>query len=217
MDVKDIVSLLATLSIGLDEPGDSDIVVFMQYINLCYFEILQDTISQNPFVEKLNVQLDCTNGVLGVPQYPIFIPKLVYDIVSNVPLVPTLEDDVLKQDPGLIKTGTPQSWYYANGRINVYPLATSLVSAGAGYGLRYIKEPASLEYSTQSSLILIPKIYQQILADGASYYLFQSETGFKDQLKMQAAMMRWKEGKQKLFAYMKNVSGKKNFSTYSPV
>jgi hypothetical protein len=217
VDVKDIVSLLATLSIGLDEPGDSDIVVFMQYINLCYFELLQETISQSPFVEKLNVQLDCTDGVLDAPYYPIFIPKHVYDIALNVPLTATLEDDVLKQDPGLTKTGTPQSWYYANGVINVYPLTTSFVGDGAGFGLRYIKEPDPLEYSTTSSLILIPKMYQQILADGASYYLFQSETGFKDQLKMQAAMMRWKEGKQKLFSYMKNVSGKKNLSTFSVV
>jgi hypothetical protein len=72
-----------------------------------------------------------------------------------------------------------------------------------------------LVYSDTSTQILIPPLYKQILADGASYYLFQSETGFKDQLKMQAAMMRWKEGKQKLFAYMKNRGGNKFFSTYS--
>lgn len=217
MDVKDIVNLLATLSIGLDAPGESDIIVFMQYINLCYFELLQATISQNPNVVKLNEQVDCNDGILDPTYETIFIPKSVYNISSNIPLTATIEDNVLKVDPGLTKTGIPQEWYYANGVINVYPKTTSFVSDGDGFGVRYIPQPEPLTYSNTSSQILIPTLYQQILADGASYYLFQSETGFKDQLKMQAAMMRWKEGKQKLFAYMKNISGNKFFSTYSPV
>ena len=217
MDVSEILKLLATLSIGLDDPTESDIVVFMQYINLCYFELLQSTISESPLVVKLNEQLDCTNGALSPTSQTIFIPKSVYNITSNVPLIGTLEEDVLKIDPGVIKTGTPQEWYYANGVINVYPLATSLVSAGGGFGVRYIAQPARLTESSLTSDILIPTLYQQVLADGASYYLFQSESGFKDQVKMQSAMARWEKGKRDIFAYMKNISGKKHFSTYSPV
>lgn len=217
MDVSDIITLLANLSIGLDEPNDDDIVVFLQYINLCYFELLQETIAQNPLVVKLNEQVDCTNGVLSATSQPIFIPKSVYNISSNVRLTPTIEENVLKRDPGLKITGLPVEWYYANGVINVYPLATSLVSDGNGFGVRYIAQPEPLDSLSKSSDILIPPLYQQVLADGASYFLFQSETGFKDQIKMQAAMLRWKEGKQKLFSYMKNISGNKFFSTYSAV
>lgn len=217
MDVAAIISLLANLSIGLDDPNDDDIIVFLQYINLCYFELLQATISQNPLVVKLNEQVDCTNGVLSSTSQPIFIPKDIYNVSLNVPLTPTIEENVLKKDPGLTKTGIPQEWYYANGVINVYPLATSLASEGKGFGVRYIPQPSPLDYGTKSQEILIPTLYQHVLADGASYYLFQSETGFKDQNKMQAAMMRWKEGKQKLFAYMKNISGNKFFSTYSAI
>ena len=62
MDVSQILTLLATLSIGLDEPTDSDVVVFMQYINLCYFEILQETIAQNPLVVINHELLDCKIG-----------------------------------------------------------------------------------------------------------------------------------------------------------
>lgn len=217
MDVADIVNLLATLSIGLDEPDDGDIIVFMQYINLCYFELLQATISQNPLSPTNNDQVDCSNGILSPASQTIFYPKMVYDIASNVPLSPTIEANVLKRDPGLLQTGEPQEWYYSNGVINVYPLTTSLVSDGKGFGVRYIPQPPVLTYASSSSDILIPPLYQQVLADGASYYLFQSEAGFKDQLKMQAAMARWEKGKQKLFAYMKNISGNKFFSTYSAV
>lgn len=217
MDVSEILKLLAILSIGLDDPQDSDIVVFMKYINLCYFELLQATLSQNPLAVKLNEHLDCNNGVLAATSQNIFIPKQIYNIASNLPLTPTIESNVLENDPGLTKTGEPQQWYYANGVINVYPLTTSLVSDGKGFGVRYIPQPVPLTVSSLSADILIPALYQQVLADGASYYLFQSETGFKDQMKMEASMARWIEGKQKIFAYMKNISGKNSFSTYSPV
>ncbi len=222
MDVSEILKLLATLSIGLDDidvtnPNDGDVIVFMRYINLCYFELLQATIAQSPFIVKLNEQLDCTDGVLSPTSRSLFIPKCVYNIASNVPLTATLEEDVLKEDPGLTKTGTPFEWYQANGVLNVYPLATSLIAQGGGFGVRYISQPPALNYNSPSTDILIPPLYQQVLADGASYYLFQSEAGFKDQVKMQAAMARWETGKQKLFAYMKNNSGKKLLSTYSPV
>lgn len=217
MDVSQILKLLATLSIGLDDPTESDVIVFMQYINLCYFELLQETISQNPLVAVLNESLDCNDGNLDATANPIFIPKSIYKIATNTPMSGTTYDDVIKKDPGLIKKGEPQEWYYSGGVISVYPKTTSLVNAGGGFGVRYIAQPQPLLATSPSSSILIPTLYQQVLADGASYYLFQSETGFKDQLKMQAAMARWQEGKQKLFAYMKNISGKKYFSTYSPV
>jgi len=228
MDVSEILKLLATLSIGLDDidvtnPDDSDVVVFMRFINLAYFELLQATISESPIVVNLNEQLDCTNGVLSTTSEPIFIPKVIYNISTNSPLTGALEEDILKFDPGLKKTGLPLKWYYANGVINVYPLTTSTVipippnTIGGGFGVRYIPQPIPLVYNSPSSDILIPSLYQQILADGASYYVFQSETGFKDQNKMLSAQARWEDGKKKLFSYMKNISGKKILSTYSSV
>jgi hypothetical protein len=222
MDVTEILKLLATLSIGLDDinvtdENDSDVVVFMRYINLAYFELLQATASENPLLVKEHEKLDCTDGVLASTAKPIFIPKIVYNISSNVPLIGGLEEDILKNDPALKQTGSPLQWYYANGVINVYPLVTSAVADDGGFGLRYVPQPSYLKNSSLSSDIWIPSLYQQTLADGASYYLFQSETGFKDQSKMQAAMARWEDGKKKLFSYMKNISGKKILSTYSPV
>lgn len=217
MDVSEILKLLARLSIGLDDPDEGDTIVFMQYINLCYFELLQAVLPESPTVVKLHEKLDCTNGVLSTTSQPIFFPKAVYNIANNVPLSGTTEEDILKFDPAINKTGNPQQWYYANGVINTYPLSTSTVIAGGGFGVRYIAQPKPLTALSLSSDILIPTMYQQVLADGASYYVFQSETGFKDQKKMSDAELRWNDGKKKLFAYMKNISGKKHYSTYSPV
>ncbi len=215
MDVSEILKLLATLSIGLDDPTDSDIVVFMQYINLCYTEILQETLAQNPHVNIIDDLLDCNAGIVDPTTFPIFIPISVYDIAKNAPLTATTREDVLKKDPGLKTLGTGTHWYMSGGNINLHPIGSSLLDSGNGIGVKYIAEPDMLTASSASSDILIPKMYQNILADGASYYLFQSETGFKDQTKMQASMMRWDLGKQKLFSYMKNLGGKKIFSTFS--
>lgn len=217
MDVADILKLLATLSIGLDDLSDSDTVVFMRYLNFCYFELLQDMLTESPLVRVLNEPLDCSEGDLQSTSQALFIPKSVYDIARNIPLRGTTFEDVIKRDPGITKTGEAQEWYYSSGIVSVYPKTTSLVSEGKGFGVRYIAQPIPLQATTPSPDILIPALYQQILADGAAYHLFQSETGFKDQFKMQASMARWQTGKQKLFAYMKNISGKKYFSTYRPV
>lgn len=217
MDVSEILKLLATLSIGLDNPDDSDIVVWMRYINLCYFELLQATLSESPIVVKLHEKLDCTNGILAPTSQSIFIPKIVYNIATNSILRRSLEEEVINIDPSLTKTGTPEQWYYANGDINIYPIVTSAVSTGGGFGLRYISQPNPLKATSISSDILIPTLYQYLLADGASYYIFQSETGFKDQNKMALAQSRWEDGKKKLFSYMKNISGKNILSTFRAV
>jgi hypothetical protein len=217
MDVSEILNNLGTLSIGLDEPDEGDISVFLRFINLAYVQLLQATASENPLIVKLHEKLDCTNGVLSSTSHPIFIPKSVYNIATNVAMTGTIEEDIIEYDPAIKKTGNPQQWYYSNGVINTYPLSTSTVANGGGFGIRYIAEPKPLTALSLSSDILIPKLYQQVLLDGASYYVFQSETGFKDQTKMAEAKAKWEDGKKQLFSYMKNISGKKHYSTYSPV
>src|SRR6185437_7256433 len=140
-------------------------------------ELLQATLSENPLVVKLHEKLDCNNGILSPTSQPIFIPKIVYDIATNFPLNKSLEEEVISIDPSLTKTGNAQKWYYANGNINIYPIITSAVNTGGGFGIRYVPQPALLKSSSLSSDILIPTLYQYLLADGASYYIFQSETG----------------------------------------
>ena len=222
MDVTEILKILATLSIGLDDidvtnENDNDVIVFLRYINLVYIQLLQATASENPLIINLHEKLDCTDGVLSPTSEPIFIPKIIYNVSSNLPLLASLEGEIIQNDPSLKQTGGPFQWYYANGVINVYPLTTSLLINGGGFGIRYIPQPSLLKLTSLSSDILMPPMYQQILADGASYYVFQSETGFKDQTKMISSQARWEDGKRQLFSYMKNISGKKILSTYSPV
>jgi hypothetical protein len=211
MNVSDLIDLMANLSIGLDNPSDSDISIFLKYLNLAYYELLQDSHAQNPDVPIIREELTCTDGVLDSTQYKPFIIKKVWDAVSNTPLIPTNEKKISDKDPGLKTIGQPQEWYYASGQVNIYPLYTGQI------GISYLKIPDSLKITTSSDQILIPKIFQQILADGAAYYVFQQETGFKDAMKQAESKIRWKDGKIKLFNYFKNLGGQYAYSTYSPV
>lgn len=300
MDVSQILQLLGTLSIGLDQPSDSDIVVYLLYLNIAYSEILQETLTQNPNVPILtDTLIPASNGSISMIQFSQnpFIIKTVYDAGSNITLRPTNLQAIQEKDPQFLSSSAPSQWYMSGGNVNIYPYPTynntpsinsfvwisatsftinisdnSIVAdffigqtlqlsintvvytvqiavidvsvlnqitftvtgtsipafTGAdaiflsyasfsNIGITYIPQPALLTQLTLSANILIPSLYQYILADGAAYYVFQSETGFKDQTKMQTSYTRWMEGKQRLFAYLRNQGGQKYYSTYSPV
>lgn len=211
MDVSELLTLMSTLSIGLDEPTDSDIPVFLRFLNLAYFEILQETLVQNPNVPLITELLDCVDGAVPVTAAIPFNFKCVWDHARNIPLTPTNLETIQKTDPAVSQAGTPENWYLSGGSVNVYPLFTGKI------GVRYIAEPEYLKHRTLSEDILIPKTYQLVLADGAAYYMFQSETGFKDATKMDMAMRKWVEGKRNVLLYFKNLGGKQYYSTYSVV
>jgi hypothetical protein len=303
MDVSQILNLLATLSIGLDDPSDSDKAIYLTYINVAYTELLQETLSQNPFVPIVtDTLIPTTNGQITLSQFTEtpFVFKTVYDAASNRPLTATNIQAIQKKDPGFTGTGLPKEWYFSGGALNIYPAIgsffnttsnvsfvfvgstsfTMLISDNSiisnffvgqnlqlsinatiynlqiaqggintsvpnqitftvtgdvipafdgsntvslayasfsNIGITYIAQPSLLTLASVSEDIMIPALYQYILADGAAYYVFQSETGFRDQQKMQTSLMRWELGKQKLFAYLKNFGGQKYYSTYSPV
>jgi hypothetical protein len=300
MDVSQILQLLGTLSIGLDQPSDSDIVVYLLYLNVAYSEILQETLSQNPNVPVLtDTVIPSANGAIALTQLSQipFTIKTVYDAAQNIALLPTNIQAIQQNDPGFLNAGAPRNWYMSGGNIHIYPYpnntntpsissfvwvsSTSFTinftdtSMAANFfigqtlqlsinsvvysvqisgidvtvpnqitftitgppipqfsgvdavflsyasftniGITYIPQPALLTSLTLSANILIPPLYQYILADGAAYYVFQSETGFKDANKMQTSYVRWMEGKQRLFAYLRNQGGQKYYSTYSPV
>lgn len=300
MNVSDIIALLGSLSIGLDDPSDSDIAVYLKYLNIAYTEILQETIAQSSQVRIVtDTLIPFSNGEILEGQFSQtpFVFKMVYDVTSNTPLSRTTLDAVQSRDPGFQRSGTPREWYSSSGSLWVYPslgnsftgisgisftyisgnaftINTSsdlsgsffvnqnlqLVVNGTTYalqvvsmdtsipnqitftvtgdtipvfssldsvslnaasfsniGITYIPQPALLDINTTSGEISMPTLYQYILADGAAYYVFQSETGFKDQSKMMECKARWEKGKRDLFSYYKNFGGKQFFSTYSAV
>jgi hypothetical protein len=73
-----------------------------------------------------------------------------------------------------------------------------------------------LTEATAEAEIPYPVAYHPVLADGALYYLFQEEGGFKDAQKDIQARVRWETGKSRLLSYLYYSSGQA-FSTFSSI
>ena len=212
MNVKQIISLVSGLSIGLDEPTESDSVIFLKYLNLAYFEILSATILKNPIYPKIRETVQVTDGVLDTTSSGVYSIRKIYLPDSNTGLKETNIDSILESDPSLSKTSTsPAFYYYDSGLVQVYPKYSGSI------GIFYSPTPEMLNIDSVTTDIFIPELYHCVLIDGASYYLFLSETGFKNEAKMQAALQRWVDGKTRLTAYLSALGGQKYFSTYSAV
>jgi hypothetical protein len=80
----------------------------------------------------------------------------------------------------------------------------------------YVPQPIPLTEQTPEEDIPYPFAYHPVLVDGALYYLFCEEGGFKNLQKAQDAQRRWEVGQTRLLAYLYNSSGQL-FSTFSSV
>jgi hypothetical protein len=211
MDVQHLLSLMAQLSVGLDEPTEDDIPIYLNYINLAYAEIYTKTALSNPRAPLVREILDVTAGVLpDLQSLPYFIRK-VWRVDRNFPLDAQDYDVLIASDPALTKTGDPRYWTYANNQITVYPLYAGQI------GICYIPEPDELTEDTVETDIVLPKLFHSVLAHGGAYYLFQSEMGVKNQAKMMLAEQRWTMGQKSILAYFRALKGRPYLSTYSEV
>lgn len=212
MLVSDVLNLVANLSIGLDSPTPDDQIIWLRYLNLAHFELYRHTAPVNPFLTLQTDTLNVNNGVVDALSQPIFAPRTVYRADINQIIQPYSLDKVLQCDPGLQVEGEPKYWYYANNSLNVWPLWTQANGIGVIYNTR-----ANIFQINEDVSIYYPLEFHTLLADGTAYYLFQSEVGFKNDLKMQKAKDRWNEGKTNIYNYFVTVSGKPIYSTYSRI
>lgn len=219
MNVAEIINLVADLSIGLDTPTADDQAVFLKYLNLAHAELFRKTAAASPVVKILRENnLNVTDGKIDPLSQSPFLIRSVTLMAQNKPLLATSLEAIEKTDPLLTKTGQPWGWYYAHSAVFVYPLTSSNAEAGTNQvGVSYLAEPLSLTLNTLSADIPYPALYHPVLVDGTCYYLFQTEAGFKNDLKMKLALDRWERGKSELLCYLRNLAGQQYYSTYTEV
>lgn len=210
MNVKEIIDLVAALSIGLEQPTQDDQDIFLKYVNLVHFELYSKTVANNPFITRKREILSVNDGVANVTETTPFIFSNVY-LLDGKPLKKTSADDIFKRDPGLTAAGYPSLWYFFNSRINVYPKATQSI------GVLYVPSPQQFTLETPEAKIPYPAISHQVLVDGAAYYLYQSEAGFKAERKLIETKIRYESGKTQLLSYLQSVGGNPHLSTYRNV
>lgn len=212
MLVSDVLDLVANLSIGLDNPTQDDEEIFLRYLNLAHFELFSRTASINPFVTIQSDVLNVNDGVVDNLTAPLFSIRSVYSTDSKSSLIPYSYNRILDLDPTLTQTGQPQYWYYVNNTLNVWPLWTK----DEGIGVRYVVAAEPFDLNDDLSP-LYPPTFHPLLVDGTCYYLFQTESGFKNETKMLKAEKRWMNGTTDLYNYLLMVGGKPIYSTFSNI
>jgi hypothetical protein len=212
MEVSTLLSLMGNLSLGNDNITAVERGVFLQYLNLAHLELYQVTANFN---QDLLVQVTLANQVdsnqVQLPETP-YLVNSVYDLTHQRQLRRISLTDAIPKDPASTAKGNPIQYFVQKDLLQFVPTQTAITSINVWY----VPQPITLTEQTPEQDIPYPLAYHPVLVDGALYYLFQEEGGFKNLQKAQAAQARWEVGQTRLLAYLYNSSGQL-FSTFSTV
>jgi len=120
--------------------------------------------------------------------------------------------DVIEKDPSFKETGTPYNYFIQGKVVQFYPVQTVVLPVV----IWYIPQPVPFTLQTQEEDIPYPIAFHTTLVDGALYYLFQEEGGFKNSQKANEASKRWIVGKSSLSSYLYYSAGQR-IGTFSNV
>ena len=212
MEVSTLLNLIGNLSLGNDNITAVERGIFLQYLNLAHLELYQVTANFN---QDLLVQVTLANQVdsnqVQLPEIPYLVSS-VYDLTHQRQLRRISLSDAITKDPAFTAKGNPIQYFVQKDLLQFVPAQTAITSINVWYA----PQPTTLTEQTPEQDIPYPLAYHPVLVDGALYYLFQEEGGFKNLQKAQAAQARWEVGQTRLLAYLYNSSGQL-FSTFSSV
>ena len=210
MRVSGILTLMGHLSVGNDNITPSERAIFLQYLNLAHLELYQETANFNQDLLIMENLVEGTNTV-RLSRMPYLISS-VYVLTNKQKLTRLSLGEAIENDPDFSDRGTPSAYFVQKDTIQFVPTQTMAIPVV----IWYVPQPSPLTEETDEGDIPYPVAYHPVLADGALYYLFQEEGGFKNTQKELEARERWKTGKSKLLSYLHNSSGQ-SFSTFSSI
>ncbi len=198
MNVSDILTLMATLSIGGENLTDTERSIFLSYLNLAHFDLYAATanLNQNLLTVETLANEEGSNSI-ELPQTPFLIDK-AYIASLQKTLIQRSLADILKTDPDLSQEGQPQSFYRRNNVVQFYPSQTISYDTT----IWYVPSPTPFTKDTLEADIPYPPAYHPVLADGALSYVFQDDGGFKNSQREYEAKRRWERGKSRLLSYL---------------
>ena len=212
MEVQKLLTLMGNLSLGNDNITEVERAIFLQYLNLAHLELYQVTANFN---QNLLIQETVANQaglnyaqLSGTP----YLVNSVYDLTHQRHLRRISLTDAIEHDSAFVSTGKPCQYFVRQDMIRFVPVQTAVTSIKVWY----VPQPITLTEQTPEQDIPYPMAYHPVLVDGALYYLFQEEGGFKNLQKSTDAQRRWEVGQTRLLAYLYNSSGT-SFSTFSSV
>ena len=197
MQVSDLITLMGTLSVGSDNVTTAERAIFLQYLNLAHFQLYQETANWNDdllLAEILSTSAE--SPVITLSQIP-FVMIGVFDTTNKQTLSQKSIQDLIVEDPSFSAIGKPKSFYLIKNQLNFYPVPSNIIEVKVWH----TPQPTSLKDDSEEKDIPYPVAFHPVLVDGALYYLFQQEGGFKNTVKEGEARERWNNGKSFLLSY----------------
>jgi hypothetical protein len=192
MNVSEIVQLIANQGLGNDTPTLADQTIYLRYLNMAHKELYRAVKILDPARASVNADIIITNGAGDLPANIMRLTSAINEDRGRKLAQKTL-DWIEDNDPLVEQTGDPAYWYFGDGnRIFTYPRTTHDLR------IRYIPQAQNFTLETLEAAIPYPIEHHPILVDGALYYLFQSEGGFKSGTKAAGAQVKWLRGKAAL-------------------
>lgn len=200
MNVSDMISLIRTLGIGDISTNDNKSTeIALQFLNLAHDELYRETAPINCDI----FEHDTLQNSVGI--YSVTLTKIPFSIAAVFPqgFKYTLKHRSLIQfqlEKFKYQYSTSPCIYNNVGQVlSFYPYVTN---AQYTFDIWYPPERTVLDLNTPEASIPYPLSYQSVLVNGALYYQFQDESGFKSSRKEDNAEKRWIEGKQDLKSYL---------------
>ncbi len=212
MRVSEILTLMGHLSVGNDNITPTERAIFLAYLNLAHWELYQETANFNQDLllqENLTSEQGANSVTLSRMPYLV---SSAYDETHKRILTRLCVEDAVEHNPDATVQGTPFAWFIQKNILSLVPPQTAPVSVTVWY----IPQPSTLTEAMEEEDIPYPVAWHPVLVDGALYYLFQEEGGFKSASKELEARKRWESGKSKLLSYLYSSSGQ-TFSTFSSI
>jgi len=222
MKVAELLTLMGHLSVGNDNVTPLERAIFLQYLNLAHLELYQATANFNQDLFRVESHVKPPNaGSITLSKMPYLVIS-VYDITHRHKLERLTIADAIDNNPGFgneeaarleaYRKLAPSQYIVQKDGIQFVPPSTALMTAIVWY----IPQPFSLTEDMEENDIPYPIAYHPVLVDGALYYLFQEEGGFKNSERENEAKARWEAGKSRLISYLYNSSGQ-TLSTFGNV
>lgn len=211
MQITKILDLMALMGVGLDNPSDNDKAIYLKYLNQAHFDLYNHTAALNDdlFLNE-TPQTTANSTDINLNKKPLVISSVWIKDTRQLDHLPLQDFINYKNSHG---ANTPSVFTFKKAVVSIYPIVKDVQY---DLDIWYTPQPVELKETTDEEDIPYPLSYHPTLVDGALYYLFQDEGGFKSSEKSLLHKAKWESGKSLLQSYLFN-SSNKTVSTYSGV
>jgi hypothetical protein len=204
MKISDILDFMGLIGVGTDVLTDSDKAIYLQYINQAHYELYNYTAALN---EDLLISEEKTTtaniGDVDLSNRPLSVNTVYVDGYIK-PLTQKRRMEFVDYTKQSISPGSPCIFTFRLKKLSIYPIMKDITY---DLDIWYTPENTDLAENTPEDDIPYPPSFHYVLREGALYYLFQDEGGFKNPEKVTNQLAKWEKGKQDLYGYLFHKTG----------